>query len=278
MESARHGDEITMLSNQSLTRHPAVAGQFYPAEPEQLANQVIDLLNLAKSVSTKHIKALIAPHAGFIYSGTVAATAYKSLQQQSDQIQRVILLGPSHRVGFQGVATISANEYEMPLGSIKIDRDSINRIETLPQVQPLDKAHEFEHSLEVQLPFLQTILTDFTLVPLVVGDCPANQVAEVLDLLWGGDETLIVISSDLSHFHSYDEARVQDQNTSDAILDLAPENIQYDDACGRNPVNGLLVAAKKHQLKPDLIDLRNSGDTAGSHDRVVGYGSYLFYD
>ncbi len=188
------------------------------------------------------------------------------------------MLGPSHRVGFHGVATISANEYEMPLGSINIDRASINQIENLPQVQQLDKAHEFEHSLEVQLPFLQTILTDFTLVPLVVGDCPANQVAEVLELLWGGDETLIVISSDLSHFHSYEEARVQDQNTSDAILDLTPEKIQYDDACGRNPVNGLLVAAKKHQLKPDLIDLRNSGDTAGSHDRVVGYGSYLFYD
>ncbi len=177
MESARHGGEITMLSNQSLKRHPAVAGQFYPAEPEQLANQVIDLLNLAKSVSTKHIKALIAPHAGFIYSGTVAATAYKSLQQQSDQIQRVILLGPSHRVGFQGVATISANEYEMPLGSIKIDRDSINRIETLPQVQPLDKAHEFEHSLEVQLPFLQTILTKYTLVPLEVLSCFSVHVA-----------------------------------------------------------------------------------------------------
>jgi len=267
-----------MFSNQSLTRHPAVAGQFYPAESEQLANQVVDFLNRVKPVSSNHIKAVIVPHAGFIYSGPVAATAYKSLQQHSEQIQRVILLGPSHRVGFHGVATNSANVYEMPMGSIKIDRASINLIENLPQVQQLDKAHEFEHSLEVQLPFLQTILNDFILVPLVVGDCPANQVAEVLELLWGGDETLIVISSDLSHFHSYEEARVQDQNTSEAILSLAPEKIQYDDACGRNPVNGLLVAAKKYQLKPDLIDLRNSGDTAGSHDRVVGYGSYLFYD
>ena len=268
-----------MLSTNSLKRMPAVAGQFYPAEPAQLVNQVIDLLkSVKKRSSSDHVKALIAPHAGFIYSGPIAASAYKSLKQQSDQIHRVVLLGPSHRVGFHGIATISANEYQMPQGNIKIDRSSMNMIESLPQVQQLDKAHEFEHSLEVQLPFLQSILNDFTLVPLVVGDCQANQVAEVLELLWGGDETLIVISSDLSHFNNYDVACVQDQNTSDAILNLDPEKIQHNDACGRNPLNGLLVSAKKHNLKPDLIDLRNSGDTAGSHDRVVGYGAYLFYD
>lgn len=268
-----------MFSNQGLkSRPPAVADQFYPADPEQLSELIADMLKLAKPASPAHVKALIAPHAGFIYSGPVAASAYQSLKQQSDQIKRVVLLGPSHRVGFHGVATISASEYQMPLGNIKVDRAAFNLIDALPQVQELDQAHESEHSLEVQLPFLQTVLGEFTLVPLVVGDCPANQVAEVLELLWGGDETLIVISSDLSHFNSYEVAREQDQKTSYSIVHLTPENIQYGDACGRNPVNGLLVAAKSHKLNASLIDLRNSGDTAGSHDRVVGYGAYLFCD
>ncbi len=268
-----------MFSNHHTKIRPAVmAGQFYPAEPAQLAEQIDNLLKQVHSTAISHIKAIISPHAGFIYSGPVAASAYQNLRHQSDQIQRVVLLGPSHRVSFHGVATLSANEYQMPFGKIKIDHEAINLIKALPQVQQLDEAHQFEHSLEVQLPFLQTILDDFTLVPLVVGDCPANQVAEVLDLLWGGEETLVVISSDLSHFHDIETARKLDQKTSDAIVNLAPEKIQHDDACGRNPVNGLLVAAKSHNLKPDLIDLRNSGDTAGSADRVVGYGAFLFYD
>ncbi len=265
--------------NISKIRTPAVAGQFYPAEPSQLTDLIQNMLRQAKAVSPRHIKALIVPHAGFIYSGPVAATAYQTLIQQANEIKRVVLLGPSHRVGFHGIATISATEYQMPQGNIKIDRAAVNLIEVLPQVQQLDKAHEQEHSLEVQLPFLQLVLgTTFNLVPLVVGDCPANQVAEVLELLWGGQETLIVISSDLSHCQSYQLAQQQDQQTSESILSLSPENIHYEDACGRNPVNGLLLAAKSHHLKPALVDLRNSGDTAGPRDRVVGYGAYLFSD
>ena len=268
-----------MLSDYTIkSRPPAVAGQFYPAEPGQLSDLLLQMLEQAQTVSHTHVKALIAPHAGFIYSGPIAASAYQCLIQQAKQIKRVILLGPSHRVGFQGIASISSIEYQMPLGNIKIDRAAIELINALPQVQQLDEAHAMEHSLEVQLPFLQTVLDEFTLVPLVVGDCPPNQVAEVLELLWGGDETLIVISSDLSHFNSYEVARQQDQKTSDAIVQLAPEDIQHNDACGRNPVNGLLVAAKSHKLKAKLVDYRNSGDTAGSHDRVVGYGAYLFCD
>lgn len=262
--------------NASNSRPPAVAGQFYPADPNQLADMMQDMFAQAKPASPSRVKALIAPHAGFIYSGPVAASAYHSLVQQADQIKRVILLGPSHRVGFHGLATTSAASYRMPFGEIPIDHLAISSIQGLPQVVELDQAHESEHSLEVQLPFLQTVLNDFTLVPLVVGDCPANQVAEVLEVIWGGSETLIVISSDLSHYNSYEMARKQDQNTSKAILKLTPEAIQYDDACGRNPVSGLLLAAKQHHLHASLVDLRNSGDTAGPRNRVVGYGAYLF--
>ncbi len=260
------------------TREPAVAGQFYPADPAQLTRMLQQMLAEARDINPGHIKALIAPHAGYIYSGPVAAHAYHCLQPQADQISRVILLGPSHRVGFHGIATSSAGSYQMPLGEVALDRDSIDAIKGLPQVIELDQAQAFEHSLEVQLPFLQSVLTQFSLVPLVVGDCAAEDVAEVMELLWGGAETLFAISSDLSHYHAYEVAQQQDRKTSDAILRLAPQDIHYDDACGRNPVNGLLLAARAHGLQPELLDLRNSGDTAGTRDRVVGYGAYIFRD
>jgi AmmeMemoRadiSam system protein B len=260
------------------SRIPAVAGQFYPGDRDELNEMLTAMLQQARPVTPKHIKALISPHAGYIYSGPVAATAYQALKNQAEQIKRVVLLGPSHRVGFHGIATSSASEYKMPLGSIPIDRAAVDLISDLPQVVEYDEAHQYEHSLEVQLPFLQRVLEDFVLVPLVVGDCPGEQVAEVLELLWGGEETLIVISSDLSHYNPYDVAREQDRRTSEAIVNLQPERIQYDDACGRNPVKGMLLAAKRHHLATDLVDLRNSGDTAGDKSRVVGYGAYLFTD
>ncbi len=222
------------------------------------------------------IKAVIVPHAGLMYSGPVAASAYQSLVSQADVIEHVVLLGPSHRVGFEGIATSSAESFRMPFGDICIDRDAIVQIKSFSQVVELDQAHLAEHSLEVQLPFLQQLLGDFVLLPLVVGECPAEDVAEVLERLWGGDETLIVISSDLSHYHSYSLAKQQDVRTSDNILGLKPERIGHEDACGRNPVNGLLLAARSHRLTPSLLDLRNSGDTAGDKSRVVGYGAYAF--
>ena len=262
----------------SNKRQPAVAGQFYPDDPSQLERLLAQMLLQVKPSKPEHVKALISPHAGYIYSGPVAASAFQVLRTQAEDIRRVVLMGPSHRVGFQGIATTSATSYQMPLGEIPIDREAIKKISALPHVMDNDQAHRFEHSLEVQLPFLQTVLREFTLIPLVVGDCPSHQVAEVLEMLWGGDETLIVISSDLSHYHSYEVARQLDEKTSQAILNLQPEQIHYDDACGRNPVNGLLVSAKTHGLKPSLVDLRNSGDTAGSRDQVVGYGAYLFTD
>jgi hypothetical protein len=181
-------------------------------------------------------------------------------------------------VPVEGIATSSAAFYATPLGEVRIDHEAIGRIAALPQVQQLDIAHTYEHSLEVHIPFLQTVLDDFSLVPLVVGDATANDVARVIETLWGGDETLLVISSDLSHYHDYASATSLDKATSEAIVHLRSDDIGYEDACGRNPVRGLLEVAGIKGLSVKLIDLRNSGDTAGPRDRVVGYGAYAFYE
>lgn len=262
-------------------RQTAVAGMFYPDDPGELQVAIESFLRevqLSQDTPdcTQAPKALIVPHAGYIYSGPVAASAYARIEKHNDTIQKVILLGPGHRFAFSGLATSSADYFSTPLGNIPIDRKAITLIESLPQVHLLDQAHGQEHSLEVQLPFLQRVLGKFTLVPLVVGDTSPDDVGKVLEALWGGPETLIVISSDLSHYHNYTTAQKMDLNTSKAIEAMNPKDIHYDDACGRNPVNGLLVAAKKHGLNASTVDLRNSGDTAGSKDRVVGYGAYVF--
>jgi hypothetical protein len=221
-------------------------------------------------------KAIIAPHAGYIYSGPIAATAYARLRGAAKTIKRVVLLGPAHRVAVAGLAASSATSWVTPLGEVPLDQKATAEILNLPQVVTMDEAHEFEHSLEVHLPFLQETLEDFQLIPLVVGEAEPKVVAEVLEKLWGGKETLIVISSDLSHYHEYETARKIDAQTSQAIVNLQPEKIAYDHACGRNPIGGLLYLAKEKGLSCQMIDLRNSGDTAGSKDQVVGYGAYVF--
>jgi AmmeMemoRadiSam system protein B len=258
-------------------REPAVAGMFYPGNAEELQHMVQQMLQQAGEVEGKPPKALIAPHAGYVYSGPVAASAYARLRQVRDTIERVVLLGPSHRVGFPGLATSTAETFTTPLGDIPIDTETVARLSALPQVHPLDQAHQLEHSLEVHLPFLQESLSRFTLVPLVVGDATAEEVAEVLEAAWGGDETLIVISSDLSHYHDYATATRMDRETSDAIEQLRPEALHYEDACGRTPISGLLRVAQRKHLQVETVDLRNSGDTAGPRDQVVGYGAYLFH-
>ena len=220
-------------------------------------------------------KAIIAPHAGYIYSAPVAASVYRRLRPLHARIRRVILLGPSHRVGFSGLALSSADFFATPLGKIPVDHSEDESLTQLPQVSVLDQAHSMEHSLEVHLPFLQTVLDRFQLLPMVVGDATPAEVAQVLESLWGGEETLIVISSDLSHYHDYVSARQLDQATSKAIEELRYEDIQYDDACGRNPVRGLLYYARAHHLRAQAIDVRNSGDTQGDKSRVVGYGAYV---
>ena len=255
-------------------RNPAVAGLFYPDDPRELRTMLADYLAAASAVGGVP-KAIIVPHAGYIYSGPIAASAYARLKPARGTITRVLLLGPAHRVGFRGLALPSADYFVTPLGRIAVDREAVAKISALPQVHVKDVAHAQEHSLEVHLPFLQEVLGEFQLVPLVVGDAEAEEVGEVLDILWGGPETLIVISSDLSHYYDYRTAQRLDRATSEAIEQLRSEDIDYDSACGRNPVNGLLHVARKLGLKAETIDLRNSGDTAGSRDRVVGYGAYV---
>ena len=259
----------------SRIRRPAVAGMFYPGDSRELRARLREFLG-ASAPAGAAPKAVIVPHAGYVYSGSVAASAYALLMAERDRIRRIVLLGPSHRVPFSGLALSSAEYFATPLGDIPLDHAAMQRIEGLTQVKVLDEAHAMEHSLEVQLPFLQAILGEFSLVPIVVGDAPAGEVAEVLERLWDGSETRFVISSDLSHYHDYETACRMDCETSRAIETLRPDEIGYEDACGRNPVKGLLTAALSHGLKARLVDLRNSGDTAGPKDQVVGYGAYAF--
>lgn len=260
-------------------RPPAVAGTFYPAAAPELAQTVGALLaGAAASARGKPApKAIIAPHAGYIYSGAIAASVYARLAAARDTIKRVVLLGPVHRVPVRGLALPGAAVLATPLGNIAIDTDAVAALSALPQVTVSTAAHALEHSLEVHLPFLQNVLKNFSVVPLAVGDASADEVAEVLDLLWGGAETLIVVSSDLSHYLNYGDAQAVDRATAQAILDLRTD-ISHAQACGGTPVNGLTLAARRRGLTPELLDLRNSGDTAGDRNRVVGYGAFAFYE
>lgn len=223
-------------------------------------------------------KAIVAPHAGYRFSGDVAASAYALLKPNAGQISRVVLMGPCHRVAVQGLALSGADFFETPLGRVEVDKAAETLVADMSQVNVFAPTHEQEHSLEVHIPFLQEVLGDFKLVPFVVGETPPAAVAEVLEKLWGGPETLIVVSSDLSHFLDYEAAQKIDQRTCDAIEKLDPTKIERNGACGRFPVGGLLHYAKTHDMSVETLDVRNSGDTAGNKDRVVGYGSWAFYE
>ncbi len=265
-------------TNETAIRPPAVAGLFYPADPAQLRTDVQTYLHASNTPDAGPVpKAIIVPHAGYVYSGPVAASAYTQLLPARERIQRVVLLGPSHRVAFHGLATSRADAFRTPLGDIPLDRTAINALAELPQVQCLDTAHAEEHSLEVHLPFLQETINNFQLVPLVVGDARPAEVAEVLERLWGDADTLIVISSDLSHYHDYATAQRLDRDTSTAIEHLQAEIVHSENACGCVPISGLLYLARERGLHVRTIDLRNSGDTAGPRDKVVGYGAYVFH-
>ena len=260
----------------SAIRPAAVAGMFYPDNPAVLRQTLADLLANAPAADAPHApKALIVPHAGYIYSGAVAASAYARLAELRGRISRVVLLGPTHRVYVRGLALPGVERFATPLGEIQLDREAMQGIADLPQVTTSTAAHQMEHSLEVQLPFLQQVLGDFLLLPLAVGEATADEVAAVLEQVWGGDETLIVISSDLSHFLPDAVARKVDGATVDAILALDP-HLSHEQACGATPVNGLLVAARRHGLHPMALDVGNSSDTAGDPERVVGYAAFAF--
>ncbi len=258
----------------SSIRQPAVAGLFYPGAADALRCTVAELLAGADDQAAAAPKALIVPHAGYVYSGPTAARAYRLLAPLRDTIRRVVLLGPSHRVWLDGMALPSADFFATPLGRVPVDREAVARIAGMPGVQVSDVAHAQEHSLEVQLPFLQTVLDDFSLVPIAVGACPAGRVGAVVDALWDGPETLVVVSSDLSHFLSYDAARVADARTRDRIVAHAT-TLSDDEACGARAINGLMSAEAARGLAIETVDLRSSGDTAGDRDRVVGYGSFV---
>lgn len=258
-------------------RPTAVAGLFYPDNPDVLNDMLSQQLEFAPLAPKQHRpKAIIVPHAGYIYSGEVAASVYQYLKPVRQIIKRVVIIGPSHRVGFNGLALSSADSFATPLGNIPLDHNSQDKLLFINGLHMFNQAHATEHSIEVQLPFLQKLLDDFCIVPIVAGNASPKQVSQVISTLWGGAETLIIISSDLSHFHDYQTAQRLDKATSQAIIALDYEAIHSENACGCVGVNGLLKFAQVRKLIPSIIDLKNSGDTAGSKESVVGYGAYLF--
>jgi MEMO1 family protein len=257
-------------------RAPAFAGQFYPRDADELRHLVDALLANATVPAGPFPKALIAPHAGYVYSGPVAASAYARWLPLRDAVSRVILLGPSHRVSFPGLALPEAGAFATPLGTVPVDAEAVRVLAALPQVGVLEAAHRHEHALEVQLPFLQSVLGRFSLVPLLVGRAGFEEVCHALDAVWGGPETRIVISSDLSHYHPAAVARELDAATARAIEDLKPEAVGDDAACGRVAIRALLLAARHRGLRARAVDLRNSGDTGGPRTQVVGYGAFVF--
>ena len=258
-------------------RPAAVAGMFYPGSVGTLRAAVEELIESVPPAKATQPgpKAVVAPHAGYLYSGPTAAHAFRALAADREVVRRIVLLGPAHRVPIRGLALPADSHFETPLGRLEIDQDLAVAAAELPQVTVSGAAHAHEHSLEVELPFLQVLFDDLTILPLVVGDATAEEVEAVLDAVWGGDETRIVVSSDLSHYHSYEAARRLDEGTSRAILALEGP-IDWDRACGATPLNGLLAAARRRGMTTRRLDLRNSGDTAGDRSQVVGYGAFAF--
>ncbi len=259
-----------------IARRPAVAGSFYPAQPDRLRRDVVKLLADAETALQIAPKALIAPHAGYFYSGSPAAAAFATLRNSAQTVARVVLIGPAHYVAVRGIALPTADVFATPLGRLAVDHDALNEITGLPFVSFNDVAHAPEHALEVELPFLQIALPSFTLLPLVVGDATPHEVAHVLARLWRGSETLLVISSDLSHYHNYQTARRLDAATATAIENGDWASLGPGQACGYLPIAGLLIEANRRNLKARRLALCNSGDTAGARDQVVGYGAWMF--
>jgi AmmeMemoRadiSam system protein B/AmmeMemoRadiSam system protein A len=260
-------------------RPPAIAGTFYPNNPVELEATVQYFLSEAVikfGPAVNVPKAIIVPHAGYIYSGLTAAAVYNRLQPAREIIKRVVILGPCHRIAINGIALPSTEIFQTPLGNILLDKDAITSILNLESVEIFNETHVNDHSIEIHLPFLQKILADFKLVPLIVGNSNPEKVAEVLEILWGGPETLIIISTDLSHYLGYDQAKIVDNQTCKAIEQMDLDALGKDQACGRHSVKGLLMLAKAKSLSVTTADIRNSGDTAGTKERVVGYGSWYF--
>jgi len=270
------------VSDRRTVRPPAVAGTFYPADAAELERMVRGFLEQAASPKAPYRdpRAAIAPHAGYIYSGPIAGSAFAPFAACARNIDTVILLGASHHVPYRGIAASSAGYFDTPLGSVPLDQELVERACTHPSVDYLEEAHAPEHSLEVELPFLQVLLGDFRIVPLLCGSVSFAATAEVLRLLWDrvADHGIIVVSSDLSHYLTYDAAQRLDRATAQAIERLDPDGIGEEQACGRIPIGGLLLLAHEKEWKVQTVDLRNSGDTSGLRTQVVGYGAFLFHE
>ncbi|AXO16807.1 AmmeMemoRadiSam system protein B [Thalassospira indica] len=268
----------------SIIRPPAVAGTFYPADADLLRSEIDGLLDAAlhsDAVSGSAIpKAIIVPHAGLMFSGSLAALGFATVRALRNTVKRIVIIGPAHRMAFQGIALARADQFATPLGSMRCDLPALQSALSLPHVQMLDEAHTLEHGLEIELPFIQRLFgegADIGIVPLLVSRCSPRQVHEVIEKLWGGPETLIVISSDLSHFHDYDTAQRMDNRTRAMIENFDAENIDTSDACGALPVAGMLMAARNRAMKIKTLGMRNSGDVTGDKSRVVGYGAWAIY-
>jgi len=258
-------------------RQPAVAGMFYPAYRQALEKEVHEYLDAGQGQHPTAPKAVIAPHAGYLYSGPIAGSAFKAWRGLHGKVKRVVLIGPSHHCYFRGLALSPQGQWETPAGRFTVDAAAIDQLARLPDVHFSAEAHAEEHALEVELAFLQATLGPVQIVPILTGEVDDDTVAEALGILWGGPETLIVVSSDLSHYYDYSTAQKLDRATADAIEELAPGEIHPPQACGRLAIQGLLQVAEDCELTPATLDLRNSGDTAGRKDRVVGYGAFAFY-
>ena len=263
-------------TNTAKIRAAAEAGSFYPGDPRRLEAEVARLLGQVPPSGRTAPKALIAPHAGYVYSGAVAASAFAQLREHGHGVARVVVIGPAHYVPLRGIALPTAEAFATPLGHVPVDGDARAAIVDLPFVHTMDGAHVPEHAIEVELPFLQRVLPRFTLVPLLVGSATPQEVSEVLARLWHGAETLIVVSSDLSHYHDYETARRRDTATAQRIERGDWNALGPNDACGRLPIAGLLIEAARRGLAAQRLALCNSGDTAGPRHEVVGYGAWAF--
>jgi len=255
-------------------RPPAVAGAFYPADPARLRAEVAALLAAAAPPAAPPPAALIVPHAGYFYSGPVAATAYSLLARTRPEVRRVVMVGPSHFAWLDGLALPGASALATPLGEVPADSEAEARARRHPGVGASPAAHAREHSLEVQLPFLQMTLAGFSAVALLCGQVQPEQVAPVIEEFLGEEGTLVLISSDLTHYLPYEEARRRDEETARAVERLDPGGLDQDSACGLVGVQALLLAGRRRGLGATRLDLRNSGDTAGDRHRVVGYGAF----
>jgi AmmeMemoRadiSam system protein B len=263
------------LLNSSMIRSPAVAGSFYPENPVEL-RQAIGSYLVRATASSRNPRAIVVPHAGYVYSGAVAAAAYKGLEAAAEKPERVVLLGPSHRVPLTGMGFSTADAWATPLGEVPLDHGFIETLLKFPGLEANDEAHAPEHSLEVQLPFLQAVLGNFLLVPLVVGRAESGDVAALLQGIPDDGKSLIVISTDLSHYLSYEKARETDAKTAASISSMQSRGINDKKACGVYPLRGFLDFARDNNLKAKPLALKNSGDTAGGKSEVVGYGAWAF--